>query len=214
MTPNITIKITQDTATGALVSAMAKVAPRDLAGRVGEAGQRLVREHLAKLGPNAQGWPSTGFYEKFSDNVRWLPAEGGVYIAILPALINGRQVGLRLRVFGGTIQPQNVDMLAIPISPVSYGHVPSDFPNLFLLKTAKGAYLVQRGQDVSPKTGRLIGRRNPGGNAGRTLRAELNFLYKLTASVTQAGNRSVLPSDEELLQTALNACRQDWGGAH
>ena len=212
MSNAVSIRIVSDTATPALREFMEQFTPARLAGRVGPKLQRLTMEHLAGLGSNAQGYPSTGFYEKFARNVRWLPDERGVAVAILPVVVNGRTVGLGLRVFGGTITPQTAKMLAIPISPVSYGHVPSDFPNLFLVKTVKGAFLCQRGEEVSEKSGHVIGRRGLGGNAGRRLRADLNFLFKLVASVTQEGNRDVLPSDDEYLQTALLWAGQGSGG--
>jgi hypothetical protein len=206
MTAGATIRVVGDTATPALQEWMDALTPERFAARVGPAVQTLTMEHLASLGSNRRGWPSTRFYEKFARNVRWLLDERGVAVAILPAVVNGRTVGLRRIVFGGApITPQTVTMLAIPISPVSYGHVPSDFPNLFLLKTIRGAYLVQRGQEISEKTGRTVGARNRGGNAGRRIRAELVFLFKLAASVNPAGNRDVLPSDEEILNTALQA---------
>jgi len=206
MKVGVSIRIASDSATPALREFAAGTTPARFAARIGPAVQKLTMEHLAGLGENAKGWPSTGFYEKFARNVRWLPDDNGVAVAILPAIINGRQVGLGLRVFGGTILPQSVTMLAIPISPVAYGHVPSDFPGLFLLKTVTGAYLVQRGEAISEKTGRVVGqRRSMGGHAGRRLRAELNFLFKLTASVTQSGDRNVLPSDEAYLAKALGA---------
>ena len=206
MSTGISIKIVSDDATPALRELMESLTPARFAGRVGPRLAELTETHLAALGLNVKGYPSTGFYEKFARNVRWLPQPTGVAVAILPAIINGRQAGLALRVFGGTITPQTVNMLAIPISPVSYGHVPSDFPGLFLLKTPKGAYLCQKGEQISEKTGRSIkAGRGQGGNAGRRIKADLVFLFKLAASVTQAGDREVLPSDDELLETAARA---------
>ena len=151
------IKIVSDTATPGLREVIASYTPARFAARVGPALQKLTMTHLAGLGPNQRGYPTTHFYEKFARRVQWLPEPNGVSVAILPAIVNGRLTGLGLRVFGGTITPVTVKMLAIPISPVSYGHAPSDFPGLFLLKTLKGAYLVQRGQ--SEKSGGRIGRR-------------------------------------------------------
>ena len=202
------IKIVADEATPAMREWVEQLTPERFAGRVGPALQTMTMEHLAALGPNEKGYPSTRFYEKFARNVRWIPMPNGVTIAILPAIVSGRQVGLALRVFGGTIVPQTVDMLSIPISPVSYGHVPSDFPNLFLVRTVRGAYLVQRGEQVSEATGRMIGAgRGQGGNIGRRLRADLIFLFKLAPSVTQTGDRDVLPADDEYIARAIEAAK-------
>lgn len=187
--------------------------PAEYAGRVGPALQSLVEQHLAKLGANKKGWPSTRFYEKFARNVRWAPLPNGVAVTILPAIVNGRQVGIRQRVFGGTISPVTAKALAIPISPVSYGHVPSDFPSLFMLKTPKGAYLCQIGEAVNQKTktqkmGRLG--KSYGGNATRRVQARLNFLFKLQFKVAQMGDRDVLPSEEQILDAALKGVDGVW----
>ena len=205
MSTPIDIKVISDTASPALAELLAKYTPARAAARVGPPLQKLFMTHLAALGGNSRGWPSTRFYEKFARNVRWLPMANGVTIAILPAVVNGRTVGLAQRVYGGTITPQTAKALAIPISPVSYGRVPSDFTGLFLLKTPKGAYLVQRGEEVSEKSGRTVGLRKGGGNAGRRIRASLNFLFKLVASVTQDPDPDVLPSQQEINETALAA---------
>lgn len=205
MKAGLAIRVVSDTATPALRAELAQLTPERFAGRVGPKVAELTELHLAALGGNVKGYPSTRFYEKFARNVRWLPQANGVVVGILPALVNGRQVGLRQRVFGGTITPQTVQFLAIPISPISYGHVPSDFPGLFLLKTVRGAYLCQRGEMILEKTGHTIIGRRLGGNAGRRVKTDLSFLFKLVRSVTQEGDRNVLPSDDEILTTALNA---------
>ena len=206
MSGAVDIKVVSDTASPALAELLAKYTPKQVADRVGPALSELFRIHLADLGKNKRGWPTTGFYQKFSDNVRWLPMANGVTIAILPAVVQGRYVGLAQRVYGGTITPVTAKALAIPISPVSYGRVPSDFPGLFLLKTPKGAYLVQRGEQISEKTGRLkSGFKREGRYEKRRIRASLNFLFKLVASVTQEADPDVLPSQQDINQTALAA---------
>ena len=205
MSTPVDIKVISDTASPALAELLAKYTPARAAARVGPPLQKLFMTHLAALGGNSRGWPSTRFYEKFARNVRWLPMANGVTIAILPAVVNGRTVGLAQRVYGGTITPQTAKALAIPISPVSYGRVPSDFTGLFLLKTPKGAYLVQSGEQIFEQTGRTVGLRKGGGNAGRRIRASLIFLFKLVASVTQDPDPDVLPTQTEINETALAA---------
>ena len=205
MSTPVDIKVISDTASPFLADLLVKYTPARAAARVGPALQKLFMTHLAALGGNSRGWPSTRFYEKFARNVRWLPMANGVTIAILPAVVNGRTVGLAQRVYGGTITPQTAKALAIPISPVSYGRVPSDFTGLFLLKTPKGAYLVQSGEQVSEKSGRTVGLRRGGGNASRRIRASLIFLFKLQASVTQSGDPDVLPTQKQINDTAIMA---------
>ena len=194
----ISITVTQDTATQALFELMQSVTPARFAGKVGPALVNETKQHLGRLGKNKQGYKSTRFYENFS--VFWSPDNRGVSVDIPPAVVNGRQVGLGLRVFGGTITPATAQMLAIPISAASYGRVPSDFPNLFLLKMTDGrAFLCQRGPRGQQRAG---GRR---GKAGQSSKPPLEWLFVLKKSVTQDGNRDVLPSDKRLLDVAANA---------
>jgi hypothetical protein len=207
MTPGFSIKIRlTDTVSGAMPEWRKNLTPERIAGRIGPAVQDLIEKHLAGLPPNKDGYPSTGFYEKFADNVRWVQTPSGVAVGILPAIINGRQVGIRQRVEGGPITPQVAYALAIPMSPVSYGHVPSDFPGLFLIKTAKGAYLAQAGETVTK--GGDIGKGNKrrlGGNVIRRRNAALNFLFKLSSGVFQKPDPTVLPTDEEIFLVAGSA---------
>jgi hypothetical protein len=211
---SVAISITfNDEALPALEKKMAALTPARLAGKLGPACARITEEHLAALGPNAKGWPTTRFYEKFARNVRWFPDDDGVTVAILPAIVNGRQVGLAQRYFGGTITPKTAKALAIPISPVSYGKVPSDFQKLFLLKTGKGAYLVQAGESINP-AGRVVKGAFPGARRSEARRrgAALNFLFKLVASVTQSGDPTVLPTDEEYLEVISRKLAEEWEG--
>jgi|GEM_PF-5881996 len=203
----VSIRIASDTATPELQRWIGELGVARFHGRVNDDLVQVTMVHLKQLGGNVRGYPSTGFYEKFARGVLCIPTENGVAVVIPPQIIQGRVVGLGMRVFGGTITPQTVKMLAIPISPVSYGHVPGEFPNLFLLKTVKGDYLCQRGEEVSDKTGRIrqVGKSGLKGNVGRRINSNLVFLFKLVSSVTQDGNRDVLPSDEKLLQTAIDA---------
>ena len=200
----ISIQVTEDTASKALLELMQSITPASFAGKVGPALLKLTKEHLAALGPNKDGYKTTRFYEKFSRGVKWAPESGGVVVVIPPAEVNGRQVGLGLRVFGGTITPKTAEMLAIPISPVSYGHVTTDFQNLFLLKMTDGrAFLCQRGTQGGNRPRRTTGGKR--GRPGRGSKPELQWLFVLKSSVTQDGDRDVLPSDNDLLEEAAKA---------
>jgi hypothetical protein len=207
----LTIKTVYDTATGALSEAVAGFTPARLAGRIGPKLQTMFQEHLRALGSNRQGYPSTHFWEKFARNVRWEAEQNGVTVIIPPATVQGRQVGLRQAVFGGPIYPQNARFLTIPISPISYGHLPEDFPGLFVVRTTDGAFLCQRSDDAAAqKVPRVAGQRGQGGTAGSQPQPQLIFLFRLRSEVSQTGNLKVMPADEDILQTALAAA----GGAN
>jgi hypothetical protein len=196
---NITVNATvEGLATPALNAKLAKIDPDHLAAKIRGPLEEFWRDRLKSLGTNKRGWPSTKFYERAARSVVAQRTEGGV-------MLIANQLGLRQRWKGGTISPVHAKALTIPISPVSYGKVPKDFPDLFLLKTLKGAYLVQHGEQVSEKTGRTIGLKNGGGNSARRLRGALNFLFKLVGSVEQEGDDRVVPTNAEFSEVAKTA---------
>ena len=159
-----------------------------------------MQDHLVSLGTNSRNWPTTNFWARAAKSTSWSSSGNTVLVSV-------NQIGVRQRYFGGTISPVKAKALAIPISPVSYGHVPRDFQNLFLLVTKKGAYLCQYGEAIS-EHGNVVKGRKLGGNGGRRKRAALNFLFKLVGSVTQAADASVLPTDEQFLATAGKAIEE------
>lgn len=195
MTINATVYV-EDFATPAIAAKMAKVSPRRLGAVIGQSLAEFWRDRLKSLGPNQRGWPSTKFWERAARSVRHQPTEAGV-------LLVADHQGLRQRWHGGTISAVKAKALTIPISPVSYGKTAADFPGIFLLKTPKGAYLVQSGESVSEKSGRTVGVKKAGGNSSRRIRASLNFLFKLVASVEQEGNDQVVPTPAEFAEVAF-----------
>jgi hypothetical protein len=194
MSLSLSFKV-EDFATPALEAKLAQCNPARLVSILGPGLTVRVQRHLLSNGINQQGWPSTHFWADAARGTTWGAQGDSVLISI-------NKIGVRQRYYGGTIKPVKAKALAIPISPVSYGHLPSEFPGLFLLKTAKGAYLVQPGRELSDK-GNVIGRRRAGGNAGRRQKASLNFLFLLSAGVTQDPDPNVIPSEDELAETSM-----------
>jgi hypothetical protein len=188
-----------DAATPAVERLAKNLTSQRLAAAVGPACARVVQRHLRGLGANKRGWPTTNFYPRAAKATNWRPDTEG-------ALISVNQVGMRQRYHGGPISPVKKRMLAIPISPVSYGHLPSDFKDLVLLRTKKGAYLVQYGEQVADATKKKGKRGGPGGgNARRRMAAFLNFLFVLRGGVTQKQDHGVLPSHEAMARAAKDA---------
>jgi hypothetical protein len=186
----------QDSATPATAKLQGALDSREkMNAAIGTEVKKQVQTHLLGRGRNKKGWPTTNFYPRAAKSTT------SSYNAT-SATVSINQIGVRQRYYGGTIRPVKAKALAIPISPVSYGHVPSDFPGLFLLKTPKGAYLVQAGQELS-EAGNIVGRKRAGGNAKRRRRAELNFLFALKGSVYQEPDASVLPTEADITKTAL-----------
>lgn len=169
-----------DQATPAVRGLAARLQPDRLAARVGPACAQLTRSYLRGLPANKKGWPTTNFWQRASRATTWTATNDGVMISI-------NQIGVRQRYHGGPIKPVNAKFLTIPIAPQAYGKTASDFPGSFIIKTAKGAYLVQYGQTVS-KTGKV--------GKAQARNASLEFLFKLSAGVNQKGNPNIIPSDD------------------
>ena len=212
MTATPVIKIVSDTATPALQGMLRRLGPQDFAEATGPALVKITRKQLrvAQSWGNKKGWPSTGFYTNFADNVHWLPETTGVLLFILPAVINGRVTGLARHVFGGApIVPTEAGALSLPIDPMANGKSPADFPGLFLIHTKKGAYLVMHLDAVSEKVPRMVqnvkGKRTGERFTRRERAMGIVFLFKLVASTDPQPKREVLPSDEELLDTCATA---------
>lgn len=191
----------RDNASLALHEAAESVAPKRMAAAIGPAVARLVQRHLRGRGTNKRGWPTTNFWARAAKATSWAETPQGVVVSV-------NQIGVRQRYFGGVIKPVNKRALTIPISPVSYGKVASDFPGLFLLPTKKGAYLVQYAGSVPDgrtKKAKGAARRSMGGNAKARKDATLNFLFKLVSQVDQKPDPNVLPSKEAVLEVARGA---------
>jgi hypothetical protein len=192
-----------DHATPAIEAKLAKCSPSRLRAIIAPALVRHTQTHLLRNGKNKRGWPSTGFWADAARGTSWQSVDSGKNVSVV---ISINKIGVRQRFYGGLIRPVNKKALAIPISPVSYGHLPSDFPGLFLLPTKKGAYLVQNDSAAAgkeTKTSYRDRRGAMGGNAKRRQRAQLNFLFKLVGSVNQPADPSVIPSTEELMEVAM-----------
>jgi hypothetical protein len=197
---SITFEVTKNTAIPRLQELQARLTPQRMGAAAGPAVARVVQRHLVSIKGNKRGWPTTHFLERAARSTSWQSVAEGVLVSI-------NQVGMRQRYHGGPIKPVKADALAIPISPVSYGHVPRDFPGLFLLKTPKGAYLAQRvgaqeGETKAQKGKRI---RGLGGNWKRRKGTGLNLLFKLSGGVNQAADPGVLPDKGAMTTAALDA---------
>ena len=213
MSITASISVVRDGATPALQALVARLEPERLSPVVGTACMELTQDHLARLNnaarrsSRASGYEHTGFYKQASENTFWEPHAEGCQVRV-------HKIGMRQRFHGGPIAPVKAGALAIPISPISYGHLPSEFPGLFMIKTPKGAYLCQYGDGDeirSPKseTRRKSELRKLGGNWKSRKGATLNFLFKLSAGVNQEADPSVLPTHEEYRAAAFAAIRSD-----
>ena len=183
MSVGIEINI-KDGATPRINALLESVRPQALQKEVGEASVKLTTGHLRANGTNKRGWKSTNFWSRAARATSWTATEDGVTISI-------NQIGVRQRFYGGTISAVNAKALTIPIASQAYGKTAADFPGAFLIRTPKGAYIVQYAGGNTTK-GRF-----------KKQAATLEFLFVLKKSVTQKEDRSVIPSMEQYGATAL-----------
>jgi hypothetical protein len=184
-----------DAATPAVEVLLQRCSPRRLASVLAPAMGRLWRERLVSLGTNKNGWPTTHFWRRAANSLSIQTSDDGVTLTVA-------QTGVRQRWLGGSISTVRAGALTIPISPLSYGKTAADFPNLTLIRTPKGVYLVQL--PGSSSTARGVHRNKT--NQSRVVGPPL-FLFRLVQSVDQAGNPRVVPTNEEFAAAALTAIR-------
>ena len=191
-----------DTATPAIRAKVAQCQPRRVAIRVAVPLQKHWRNHLAGLPPNKHGYPSTGFWEKAARMVksRVVDTSSGASVEL-----SNNHLGLRQRLYGGTISAKSGKYLTIPICAEAYGKLASEFGKLVLVIIADGRkFLCQwLGEGEGPHVLILRGAGNTKGHgqARAARHLKLKFLYVLKESVWQRGNPNVIPPD--LAEVAL-----------
>jgi hypothetical protein len=168
-----TVKL--DRATPALERLLAKLGPGGLARAVGPACAHLTRVHLRLLPDNENHWPSTGFWNKAANSVRWQVVPEGVRIQV-------HHTGVRQRYYGGPIRPRDRMALTIPASAEAYGKTAAEFPNLrFSFMHGPGSF----GSLIDTQTRRVM--------------------FWLSRGVSQRANPAVLPTPKEMAATAKEA---------
>ncbi len=168
---NVPVQITvqSDTATPALLAKLKACDPHVLATRLAVPLARHWRDHLKALPQNKKGYPSSGFWEDAARRVVGIAQEGNV-------LLYSDKLGLRQRLYGGTIAAVNVKNLTIPICAEAYGTKAADWgDNLVLvvfLDTGKKFLALWLGEDDAQSryqatVGAAIAKYNKGRKAGK-----------------------------------------------
>jgi hypothetical protein len=166
---------------------------------VGTSITRLVQGHLNHLPPNKNGWPSTGFYRGAARGTGWDSSPNGVVIYIDNEAAPG---AMRQRYNGGTIKAKD-KLLTIPARAEFYGHRAGEFDNLKFVRFKSGvaALVVSKGG-----TGRVnfqTGRQRSISGVG--VRSEAVVAYWLKDSVDQDADPDVLPTDQQMADTAVGS---------
>jgi len=186
----------QDSATPAVEVLLKKCSPRRLARVIAPLLARFWRGRLVSLGTNKNGWPSTHFWPRAAASMVVQTTDDGVMLSV-------NQTGVRQRWLGGPISTVQAGALTIPVSPLSYGKTAADFPDLTLIRTPKGVYLVQLPGASSTARGLRRNKTRQNRIAGPPL-----FLFRLAQSVNQTGNPRVVPTNDEFAEVALGAIKE------
>jgi len=162
--------------------------------------EKDLRDHFAARNeePNKQGWPKKNFWSGIRR------ATALVYAVATEAVVSISDPAINQKVYGGTITPKRVRMLAIPMNADAYkAGSPRESQTNFLrlLVTRSGVYLVEReATNIRPRGGKKGGYRPASEMGGR-------FWYHLVPSVTQAKDERALPNESYLEGSVMSAIR-------
>ena len=117
----------------ALAAKMRQCDPHVVATRITPPLSTYFRNHLRSLPKNRNGYPSTFFWESAARSVTGVAVGGD-------AVISASKLGLRQRLYGGTIAARNVKNITIPICAEAYGTTVADwgYENLVLVILSDG----------------------------------------------------------------------------
>lgn len=141
--------------------------------------------------PNRIGGKRTHYWNQVASSVNQPEIESPTKISVTISDPTFAQ-----KVFGGTITAKRRQYLTIPLTAEAYGHTAGDFVGAFILRTAKGAYIVKHGETITG-TGKV----STAKVGEYRIRANLNFLFKLVRSVDQARDPDALPPQTLLEQS-------------
>lgn len=185
---------------------------------IGRAVANLLRSHFTALEfsaahhrtASALGAPRTGFYSEAARGVQQPEIDAnGVVVAI-------NKIGLALRYFGGIVRPVRAKLLTIAARIEAYGKRASEFHNLRLImfrRQGDGRLRARAGPLPPSGAGALVereasvlrGTKKAGTAKGDSIGGLIYFW--LVRQATQKADPTVLPTDTEIGNAAVNAAR-------
>jgi hypothetical protein len=174
----------------------------------GRAVANEVKDHLFALDSRANklGGPRSHFYSAAAKSVADPQASGE------KVTFEITKIGLALRWLGGTVKAgastssatgSLTKYLAIPARTEAVGKPPSEFPDLkFIPRRNGGAMLVQALQTTVSISGRKRIKITRGSEVGGLV------MYWLVKQTTNRPDPTVMPTEEQMLETAVDAMGQ------
>ena len=185
----ISVSIPKDTATPALQRLKAGLEPDKLLPILGRSVNNAIRENFDALEatrPNKLGGARTHYYSGARAGTSFVVESDAAIVGI-------RQVGIRLRYYGGTVEAgrsisqfsgKPTKYLTIPVTPEAYGHRAADFPDLVVLWGRNGPFALARAQQGNVAKGPHLS----------TTQAEVMFVLKATVDIP--ADDTMLPSKD------------------
>lgn len=160
---------------------------------IGAAEVKLFQDNFLSLGTNKNNWPSTGFWAGAARSTN--------YDLLADAInINVNQQGVRQRLEGGRINAKDGGWLTIPARQEAYGNRAREFNNLHFVffRSNLAALAENQSQDVS------FGRTKKDGTRTVTAGEERGggVMFWLVRSVNQEANPKVIPTEQQIIETA------------
>jgi len=201
----LTIDIT-DHASAMLGRLRQRMAPERMNKVIGASVARLVKDRLfaRDAQPNKSGWASQHFYSGAAKATTWTADASGAIISI-------NKQGFRQRVEGGVIKPVNVKYLTIPACAAAYGKRAREFGNLKMqwgkrkdgtigpvaLVALEGGATQKKFRGRNDTVHERAIAQGKGSKKG-------DVLYWLVREVHQAADDTILPTDAEIINAAID----------
>lgn len=183
------VTITKDEATPAVRRMINSLSSPQVRNVVGRSVANRIRDHLFALDqsrPNQLGGKRTHFYAAAARSTQHRNEFDRV-------IVSANQLGIRQRLLGGLILPKNKRFLTVPAAPEAHGKRAREFSDLRVAVLDGRLALIQD----PPKRRRK-----------KVAQSEPKVLYWLVRKVKQEADPSVLPSEEELTETAVRSAER------
>lgn len=166
---------------------------------MGKRGEIELRAHFMKRDaePNKRGWSKQHFWGQMRKATAYLSADE------IQAVVVVADKRLNQKVYGGTLKPKESKFLAIPAVPEAYGHRPSEFDFLKVVRFKSGKLALVE----TDRTLLKIGRKRKNGSRkvtdlGRSKRGRV--WYWLARSVKQEKDANALPTERAFTEALMD----------
>jgi len=193
----------RDTATPAVASLRAGLTPDRIQPIIGRAARNTYRTHFFGLNaqrPNALGGRRTNYYAGAARATQFRIQGDSVIVSV-------NQVGIRLRLDGGTVRPRVKKFLTIPAIPEAHGKRASEFSDL-RFSIEYNPKVSRRMPALVQGARSLIRRRRVNGQLRVFFASVQNtrVIFWLVRSTTHRPDPTILPHPERVAAEAVRAC--------